>query len=373
MQDVVNRGRHSLATGMTADAREDAIDPGVAAIWRAALHTLSAQSAPILLCAFGGVAGVYILAQLINTALTFDVYFRAGGVYPAYSNTYYAQLLIQASIGTFTVTLARGAITWLTLRHAAGERAGLREALRAAARRLPILLLSTLTYGLLIFLGLAGVTLLLRQMRLDMTSIGRVTTDFDSITHLMAARVVNGFLPDPGAPFAEVVSFARYFLRRSTSNYYWLYAFGIDAGGIPARVLLIGLAGIVPMVAAGTFIRLRFATIMGADAPNRYSALTEAMRIGARNFTTLLKHGALLWLAGSGLNIVFVAVPLSLSQYLLVPALSQRLNALWPYPASAFLFTLSQTLVSMLLIAFTTVYDAHLCAALARAHREGSR
>jgi hypothetical protein len=111
-------------------------------------------------------------------------------------------------------------------------------------------------------------------------------------------------------------------------------------------------------------IRLRIAAIMSGDPPNRLSALTEAVRIGTQKFTTLLKHGALIWLAGSVLNIVFVAVPLVLSQYLLVPALSRQVNGLWPYPVSTLMFTLSQALVGMLLIAFITVYDAHLYAAL---------
>ena len=353
-------------------ANEDAQPVAIAAIWRATLRTLSLRSFPMLVCAVFGLAGADLLGQIVNSALTFDVFLHNGGILPTYASTYYAQLLIQAGIGTFAIALARGAITWITLRHAQDDKTmSLRVALRASLARLPSLLFSSLIYGAVVLMGVAGLSLLLRQLRLDVTSVGRVTGDFDSIAQVFVVRVINSFVPNPGAPLSDFLDYARYALRRSATNYYWLYAYRGNIGDVPLRIWLIGLTGFVPFAAAGTLFRLFDPAIMSARLPNRLSTLAEAVQVAAQNFRLVFKHALVLWAVGVLLNSVFVALPLVLAQYLLVPALSRSVNSLWPYPASTFLFGISATAISMLLSAFAIVYNAHLYLALS-AHPPGA-
>ena len=92
-----NNALHTASAAPAEDAAWDATPaPSITAMWRATLHSLSAHSTPMLLCAFAGVAGVYILAQFVNTALTFNVYFRTGGVF----TTVYDAHLYAALTGT---------------------------------------------------------------------------------------------------------------------------------------------------------------------------------------------------------------------------------------------------------------------------------
>ncbi|MCL5996095.1 MAG: hypothetical protein M1546_08565 [Chloroflexi bacterium] len=347
---------------------------GIAELWSESIRVYGTHSAPILACALLGLAGSTLLGALVNAIVTLDIFVRTGGIFTNTSNIFYAQLLIQACFGTFAISLARGAIVWIALKspsivdgHAVvglKSPVTLRAALRASARRWPVLLLSSLIYGALITLGIAGLTLLLRQMRLDVTSISRVNGDFDSMMRAVVVRAINGVTPDPGSPFTEMVSYARYLLRRSSTNYYWLYAYRYTLGEVPVRLWLIALTSLVPMIVTGTLLRLRVAAIMSASRPNQMAALMESVQLGARHFRYVAAHGMVVWLASVSLNIVFSLVPLTLAQYLVVPAVARALNTLWPYPVSALLFAAGAALVGMVFLAFGAVYDARLYRAM---------
>lgn len=333
---------------------------GVIDLWRAAGRTLAARSAPILLCAVLGLASAPILGASLNAALTFEVYFRTNGIYPSYSTNFYAQLMLQAALGTFAISLARGAITWIALTHARGNPAPLREALRRSASRLPLLLLSAMLYGVLVTLGIAGLTLLLRQLRVDITSVGRVVNDFEGMLRAVLVRVINGYLPDPGAPFTELVSYARFVMRRASSSYYWLFAYRYTQVDIPLQIWLISAASAVPFISAGLLLRLRVPTIMDAAQPNQLADLYAGIRLSVHKAGYLLGHGAALWLITSTLNVLFVIIPLAVSQYALVPAAASQTQTLFPYPASTLLFAVGTALIGATVIAFIAVYEAHL-------------
>ena len=340
--------------------------PGIGELWRASMHTLGAHSAPILACALLGLVGAQLLGALANALMTFDVYFRSSGVYIANTSTFFVQLLIQAGLGTFAAALARGAISWMALQHANGQSVPLSAALSRSAARWPVLLVGTLVYGTLATLGIAGLTLFLRELRLDLTNVGRVVIDIDGITRVLSIRMVNGFVPDPGSPFSEIVSYARYALRRSGANNYWLFTYRQNLDDVSLRLWLIAISSLAPLIAGSTLMRLRAAAIMSAAQPNQLAALYEGMRLGVQHFGYIFRHGLLLWLASSALNALFVAAPQVLSQFLLVPALARSTNNLWPYPVSTLLFALAASLVSMVLMAFAAVYDAHLYRSLTR-------
>jgi hypothetical protein len=357
----------------------------ISALWHETIHTLGTHSAPILACALLGLVGAGLLGAMVNAALTLDIYARTGGIFTNTANNFYLQLLIQAAIGIFGISLARGAISWIALNTSGSNlsapplsKGGLEgvpstrhpqpvtlwAALRASAARMPLLLLSSLMYGALITLGIAGLTLLLRQMRLDVTSVSRVSGDLDSIVRVMVVRVINGLLPDPGSPFSEVVNYARYLLRRSSTNYYWLYAYRYTVGEVPVRLWLIALSSILPLFAAATLLRLRGAAIMSAPRVNQLGALAETVHLGIRHFGYVSTHGAVVWMAGASLTVLFGVMPLTLAQYLLVPAAARALGSLWPYPVSTLMFTVGTSLVTMVILAFGAIYDARLYMAI---------
>jgi hypothetical protein len=333
---------------------------GILELWRAASVTCAAQSMPIIICAIFGLVGAQLLAALVNAALSLAAYFRSDGILSNYSSTFFVQLMVSAVVGTFSISLARGAISWIALTHARGTPVTLFEALRRSATRLPLLLLSALIYGALVTLGIAGLTVLLRQLRMDITSVDRVVTDFEGMVRVVGVRIVNGLIADPGSPFTELVSYTRYLIRRSSTSYFWLYPYQYTLGEIPLRTWLIGGLSLVPLISAGVLMRLRVPVIIAADQPNRLSTLYEGIRLGAHQAGYLFRHGALLWLITSVLNMVFVVIPLALSQYLLVPTLARETNELWAYPASTLLFTFGSALIGVAFTAFIAAYEAHL-------------
>jgi hypothetical protein len=371
MQEAVSQPvgvRVPMPSAVTAPQPRAGRRASVAELWGETIRVMAAHSLPILACALAGFAGPGMLGVLVNAALTLDVYVRTGGITSSYASTFYTQLLVQSALGLFTAALARGAITWIALHGRDGRPASLREALRGSYARWPMLLFSSILYGGLITLGVAGLTLLLRQLRLDVTNIGRVGIDYDGVSRVVGVRVLNGLIPDAGAPFDDLIAYARYLLRRSSTSYYWLYAFRAGLGDVPLRVWLIGLGGLALMGGAGVLLRLRTAAILAGHKADQWAALGEGVRLGAGNWQHIAMHVWVVWIAGTLTNALFVIVPVALAEYLLVPRLVGEINRLWPYPVSALLFAVATGLVGLVLMAFSAVYDARLYLSLHPSH-----
>jgi hypothetical protein len=103
---------------------------------------------------------------------------------------------------------------------------------------------------------------------------------------------------------------------------------------------------------------------MSAPRVNQLGALAETVHLGIRHFRYLSTHGAVVWMAGASLTVLFGVMPLTLAQYLLVPAAARALGSLWPYPVSTLMFTVGTSLVTMVILAFGAVYDARLYMAI---------
>ncbi len=334
----------------------------VASLWSESLAILSAHSGPILILALLGFAGANIVGQLLNTALTFESYARTGSFFSSFFSHLQVQYLAQAVCGAFTLTLARGGVTWIALNHGTGRRISLGAACRAALERWPALLLAAALYGVLMLAGIAALTVWLRELRMDPSNLGRISFDIAGISYAITVRSIGALIPDPGSPFSELLAYARVLMRRSASAYTWLvqqYGAGAVSSAWP-----VGLAGIVSIIGVDALLRMRFAAIMGSANGGFARALWACLRVGVCCFGPVVMHAWLVRLAVFGVSVLFVIAPLTVAQGALVAWLVRTAGSFWPYPVSQLVFVVGSSLVLMVFAAFATVYDARQYLAL---------
>ncbi len=334
----------------------------VAGLWGESLAILSAHSGPIFALGLLGFAGAGIVGQLLNTALTFDSYWRTGSFFSSFFSHLQAQYLAQAVCGAFTLALARGGVTWIALNHGTGCRISLGAACRGALERWPALLLASALYGALILAGIAALTVWLRELRVDPSNLGRMSFDVAGVSYAVTVRSIGALIPDAGSPFSELLNYARVLIRRSASGYTWLAR---NYGGAAlSSAWLVGLAGIAWIVVADALLRMRFAAIMGSADGGFLGALSECVRIGVRRFGAVVTHAWLVRLAVFGMSVLFVIAPLTIAQGAVVAWLVRTAGSFWPYPVSQLVFVVGSSLVTMVFAAFATVYDARQYLAL---------
>jgi hypothetical protein len=344
-------------------ARDMKDSPTALLLWRETLHVLGSHSAPILFYAVGGILGASILGALLGSALLVRAYMWTEA-YTPYINILIPQLLIQAAAGVFLASFAQGAITWIALRAGAGQPADVPGAFHATLARWPALLASSLLYGVVIALGTAGLLLLLRELRLDASNIGRVNPDLVDINRAVLIRGGGLLMPDPGEPFTELFSYLRYNLSRS--SYYAWYFYRNTLGSADAEWWLLGLGSAALLVAAETLLRLRSVSIMQAEPARGLRAVLDGIRANRRHFWFVLGQVWLLRAATTLVTLLFIVLPTTLVQGYFVPAYARLANSFWPYSASNAVFAFTSAAAGMLLIVFGVVYDtrlyAHLCA-----------
>lgn len=333
----------------------------VAGLWSESLAILSAHSGPILAFALFGFAGAAIVGQLVNTVLVFDSYARTGSFFSSFFSHLQTQYLVQAVCGAFTLALARGGVTWIALHHGTARRITFMAACRGALERWPALLLAAALYGVLILAGIAALTVWLRDLRLDLSNLGRISFDVSGISYAIVVRSIAALIPDPGSPFSELLAYTRVLMRRSASAYTWLAQY--YGGGAVSRTWLVGLAGIVWIVVADALLRMRCAAIMAAGG-GFLRAMADCARLGVRHFGPVLAHGWLVRLAIFGVSVLFVIAPLTIAQGALVAWLARTAGSFWLWPVSQLVFAVGSSLVLMVFAAFATVYDARQYLAL---------
>jgi hypothetical protein len=355
---------------LSTDAPVDIQAPTLTAalvLWRQSLHIMSVQFGPILAYSFFGLVGANIAGAIIATIVLTNAYIIIGG-YTSYTNILYPQLIAQALAGVFTYTFARGAITWLALQSTSSPdaaRSGWRAAFRATLSRWPSLIVSALVYGISITLCTAGLTLLLRDLRIDVTNIGRVNRDVDDITRAVFIRALGGIAPDPGAPFTELYAYVRYTLSRSA--YYAWYLYRYTTGTAPLLMWLLGLSSLAAMIVVETLLRLRTVMVMRAEGPGPFAGLADCVRTGWRRFWFIAAQVWLLRLLMLAVGVLFIILPMTFVQSVFVPMFAQGIGSFWPYPGSNIALGLGSGLVGMLLIAFSIVFDTRLYVALQHA------
>jgi hypothetical protein len=143
-------------------------------------------------------------------------------------------LLIAALPGLFTLTFARGVMTWMALR-AAHAPLRWRNACKATLAQWPALLLGALVYGLLIYAGILGLSQIAPDLRRDLTTPRYRNGTPQTTLRTLAARSLQAALPEPDAPFAQKLAWDRLLTRRRTvttpqatngtaSTYQWMPA-----------------------------------------------------------------------------------------------------------------------------------------------------
>jgi hypothetical protein len=273
---------------------------------------------------------------------------------------------VQGALGVFLFLIGRGAIAWIALNSESQARVGVRAALRAALSQWKPLLVSSLIYGLLITVGVAGLTLLLREMRLDVSNFRWIRSDPNSIMSTAIVRSISLLPPDPGSPFSELYAGMRYTLSRSSSSYYSWSSYQFAMRHLATEIVLIGVAGMFLMFVTETLLCMRTAVVMRAQNGYAFGWLRDTLRLSVANFWQVAALRWTLRLLLVAITVAALTLPKTLHQSLLVAALVQQLKSYWPYPVNQALYGVSTALVGAMFVAFSVVYETRMFMMLSR-------
>lgn len=330
-------------------------------VLRSALAVFSRQPGAALGAACLCFAGVAILGALLYCALVLGIFFRSGSYFSATSGVFHLQMQVQAALGAFTFLMGRGAITWIALQD---KRVTARQAFAAALKRWQPLLVSSLIYGALITLGMIGLTWMLRELRLDVSSYRWIRSDADSMMNVLIVRMLSLLPPDPGSPFTELFSATRYNLSRMNSSYYGWSSYQLAARNLPIPYLLTGIGGLILLFVTETLLCMRHAVIMRGPG-NAFGWFQATLRVSGRNFWRVALWRWSVRLAIVLLTAACLTLPIVLHQSLVVPTLVREVQSYWPYVINTSLYNIGIALAGMALLAFSLVFEARMYVALA--------
>jgi hypothetical protein len=334
---------------------------------QSAINVFARHPLPVVVCAFACFAGAGIVGSLVYGAMIGEAVIRTGSHTTTTMRAYNTQMLVQALIGAFTVTLGRGALTWIAMQDEARVgQVSLGNALRAALRAWRPLVLSTVLYGGLITLGLLGLSAMLRELRLDISNTRSIRTgDFGNILNWTLIRAIGLLPPDPGSPFTDWLASVRYNLARSMVGSYLGFDLSTISRTASPGTIVVGLASITTLIVVDGLLCLRTAAIFGA--PTSRTWLPQAVRVSSAHFGRIL-----IW--RWSLRCAFVAF--AVAALVLVPALHQVLviaptrqmlgTGYWPYHIAQSANGVGIALVNGALIAAGVIFEARMYRALAR-------
>lgn len=329
-----------------------------------AVRTAAARSNPLIGLAIFGLGGASLVAAAVNYLLTLDAYARTGNYAGASFNNTVTQIVAQGALGATVFMVARAAILWVALQPAGAHptaRAALGEGLRAFVPQVT----AALIYGLLLSAAAAMVTLFLREVRLDLSNVGRVSTDPAQMARALAARALNALLPDPGPPFSDLHGYVRLMLRRGGGTYASWSEPGRNFDTLEIGFWLSATCGVALAFLADSLLRFRHVAAIGIPARASVGAQIALLRWSVDRFWRI---SARVW-AYRGLILVFtlafVILPVTVAQGLAVPALAASFPPeLLPFPTTSLLLTLGGAPVAALLNGFGLVFDARLWLAM---------
>lgn len=336
------------------------------------LHVAAARSGPLFWLTIFGLGGAGLIGAAVNYGLTIDINTRTGSYFGASANNTITQLIVQAALGATLYMLARAAITWMALQPVSSH-PNLRDALRAGIKAYRSHLIVALVYGAVLTVAAVGLTLFLREVRLDQSNIGRLTNDPAQIARAAVSRAIGVLIPDPGPPFTDLHTYVRYMLRRSGGTYASWSELGRNFETLDTGFWVAALGGSTLVVVLEGLLRFRFIATLGGGARGALRQLREVVRWSAPRFWLI---SARVW-AFRGLvlllTIIFITVPVAVAQGLAVPTVAGAVpGTLLPFPTSTFLFALGAAPVGALLAAFGLIYDARLWLALRAADNVGN-
>jgi hypothetical protein len=337
---------------------------GLGRVLQSVFTTFAGHPVQILLCAFVCFAGAAIIGALLYSTLTLNAFFHNGSYFAAAPSIFNLQMQIQAAAGAFTFLLGRGAITWIAIQSESGASVTVRTAFRETLRRWKPLLLSSLVYGVLITVGLIGLTWMLRELRLDASNFRWIRSDANSIMNMAIVRSIGQLTPDPGSPFSELYAVTRYNLSRQSSSYYGWSTYQLALSRLPVQLAIAGVAGLLLMFVTETLLCMRTAVIMRSPDGNALGWFGETLRLSWRNFWTVAAWRWGVRLALIALYIACLTLPTALHQSVIVPALVREVRSYWPYPANTALTGIGVALIGMIITSFNLIFEARMCAIL---------
>jgi hypothetical protein len=328
------------------------------------LRLCAAQIGPLLICGAFGFVGAAMLASAVFTGLTLDAYLRSEGFFSAFQRNTVWLYGTRAIFGALLLTLSRGAIAWIAL-NADKVPLNAREALKHAARRWPALLTSALIYGLLITLATLGLSIVLRELRLDLSNFRWLrSNDGDSLTRALVVNALSLLPPDPGAPFTEFLAAVRFSLGRDSG----VISSGWRTPRIPdalsAPMLGLAIVSCAAIIVIDALFALRTAAAIRVERRNPLAWLPLALHMSAHNLGWVVTHRWLFRLLIVILLIVGATLPTLLQQGLLLPAIARETRSYWPYAIGVILQGIAAALIGMLLGIVQTVYEARMFARL---------
>lgn len=332
---------------------------------QAAFAVFAHYPLPILTCSLLCFAGVVITGALVYAAIMLHGMATQNSYFSLAASAFYLQMQLQAAIGAFTFLVGRGAITWIALRAVAGdparEQVTLRAAFGAALRRWKPLLASSLLYGALITISLAGITWMLREARLDISNYRWVRRDANSILNMTVVRAIAQLPPDPGSPFTELYSAVRYHLaRQSGSSLGWALYQQPATLKLPAPLLLAGVAGALLAFATEVLLCMRTARIMHTAPSGILSWLAPTLRLSLRHFRRVAAWRWSVRLAVVLLSVAGLTLPIAMHQGIMIPAMVSAVRAYWPYPVNISAYAIGAALIGAFTIPFGLIFEARM-------------
>jgi branched-subunit amino acid transport protein len=277
------------------------------------------------------------------------------------------------------MSIGRGAISWIALQTyrqadaANAEDSGrepedeitLKNAVRAALRNWPVLILSALLYGTLMSLAVAGLVYVLREVRLDLSNYRWLRNEPNAITSAMIVRGINISMPDPGSPFTEIYNYTRFSLSRSTSSvYYGWMNYSQTVGRFSVQLALIGLVSALGILLIDTLLCFRNVAIMNQRRAHALSWIATCTQLSRRHFWSIASARvglrAIMYLT----SLLCLTLPMTIQQSMILPNVVQRVQSYLPYALNGAASNIALALASGIFVVFGLAFDVRLFLAL---------
>ncbi len=369
MQNALT-GTYAPPSGITATTAKPA--PSFVATLQSTVQVFAHHPLTILACAVLFFAGAGLIGSLLYGALIGAVVLRTGSHSGSVASIYNLQMLMQAVVGSCTFFLGRGAITWIALHADDGTPINLHTALRESLRRWQPLLASTVFYGVLITLGTIGLTILLRELRLDVSNARWLRGDIDSVLNWTTVRAIGLLPPDAGSPFAEWLASTKFNLARtSTASYFGFDYFSrYNTESAPRSTWGVGIASAVLLVVSEVLLCMRTAAVFASSAGTGISSvgwMANSLYVSMRHFGRVLAWRWLLRLAMSLLIVGALILLPAVHQVVVMGNLQQALGTgFWRYHMAQSAYGIAGAFVGGLLVAFGVAFETRMHATLSK-------
>jgi len=349
--------------------------PGFVRTVQATIGVFARFPMPVFACAVLLLGGAGLIGSAMYAVLVGQAVMREAWNISTANVVYNVQLIVQAIIGTFTLLLGRGAMTWLALSAETDDTAAsthtLARALHESLRHWQPQLVSTVIYGLLMTGGTLGLTVLLRQLRLDSSNARWLRGDLDSVLNWTMIRSISTLIPDPSSPFAEWIAAAKYNLARTASSGYFSFDYysRFAAREASLSVWLLGLGSAILLIAGETLLCLRTAAIFAApQAKTATGWLPQTLRLGWRSFRRLSVWRWMLRIGIALLTTITLVLLPALHQMTIMNQIRQAIGTgYWPYYIAQAGYGFVGAMIGGILLAFSIGFEARAYLALQHA------